>query len=63
MAYEQKERDYELVQSGEETVIKINYEGKPYSPSIEDNPMVMMDAIDRLTENPSSEEYGENGKK
>ena len=53
MAYEQKERDYELVQSGEETVIKINYEGKPYSPSIEDNPMVMMDAIDRLTENPS----------
>ena len=53
MPYTKKEKDYELVQSGEETIIKINYESKSFSPSIEDNAMVMMDAIDRLTENPS----------
>lgn len=44
---------YQIVKEGSEEVIRINYEQAPYSPSIEDNPTVMMDAIDKLAENPS----------
>jgi archaeal flagellar protein FlaI len=53
MVYTKKEEPYKVEKEGEEEVLKLNYEGKPYSPSIEDNPIVMMDAIDKLIENPS----------
>lgn len=44
---------YEIVKEGNEEVMRVNYEQAPYSPSIEDNQTVMMDAIDKLAENPS----------
>ncbi|MDI6736999.1 MAG: ATPase, T2SS/T4P/T4SS family [Nanoarchaeota archaeon] len=44
---------YQVIKEGSEEVIRVNYEQAPYSPSIEDNPTVMMDAIDKLAENPS----------
>ncbi|MEK6816972.1 MAG: ATPase, T2SS/T4P/T4SS family, partial [Nanoarchaeota archaeon] len=44
---------YEIVREGAEEVIRLNYESVPYSPTIEDNPYVMMDVIDKLVENPS----------
>ena len=50
MVYTKKEEPYKITKEGEEEVLTINYEDKPYSPSIEDNPLVMMDAIDKLIE-------------
>jgi type IV secretory pathway ATPase VirB11/archaellum biosynthesis ATPase/intein/homing endonuclease len=44
---------YEVIREGTEDVMRINYEQAPYSPSIEENPMIMMDAIDKIAENPS----------
>jgi type IV secretory pathway ATPase VirB11/archaellum biosynthesis ATPase len=44
---------YTIAREGVEEVMRINYENIPYSPSIEDNPYVMMDVIDKLTANPS----------
>ncbi|MFH0798515.1 MAG: ATPase, T2SS/T4P/T4SS family [Candidatus Woesearchaeota archaeon] len=44
---------YEIVREGAEEVMRLNYESVPYSPSIEENPYVMMDVIDKLVENPS----------
>ncbi len=44
---------YEIVREGAEEVMRLNYESAPYSPSIEENPYVMMDVIDKLVENPS----------
>lgn len=46
-------KDFEVIREGEEDVLKINYESVPYSPSIEEEPNVMMDVIDKLAENPS----------
>ena len=43
----------EVLTEGGEEVLKLNYESVPYIPSIEENPLVMMDAIDKLIENPS----------
>jgi len=54
MVYTKEASQVEIVTEGSEQVIKINYEDKPYTPSIEDNSLVMMDAIDRLIENPSA---------
>jgi type IV secretory pathway ATPase VirB11/archaellum biosynthesis ATPase len=54
MTYKKKEGDYELIKSGEDTVLKINYESKSYTPAIESNPLVMMDVIDKLIETPSA---------
>lgn len=45
---------YEMAREGAEEVMRLNYESVPYSPSIEDNPYVMMDVIDKLVENPSA---------
>jgi len=57
MAEEGKKRvppgGYEIVKEGTEDVMRINYEHVPYPPSIEDSPLVMADAIDKLSENPS----------
>ncbi|MFA5888399.1 MAG: type II/IV secretion system ATPase subunit [Candidatus Nanoarchaeia archaeon] len=44
---------YEVIREGTEDVMRVNYEQAPYSPSIEENPMIMMDAIDKIAENPS----------
>ncbi|MDD4877672.1 MAG: type II/IV secretion system ATPase subunit [Candidatus Nanoarchaeia archaeon] len=44
---------YQIVKEGNEDIMRVNYEQAPYSPSVEDNAMVMMDAIDKLAENPS----------
>src|SRR3989338_3299609 len=54
MVYTKELKLVEVVQEGGEEVIKLNYEPMPYIPSIEDNPLVMMDAIDKLIENPSA---------
>ncbi|MBU2638887.1 MAG: type II/IV secretion system ATPase subunit [Nanoarchaeota archaeon] len=44
---------YEIIKEGNEEVIRVNYEQAPYSPSVEGEAIVMMDAIDKLAENPS----------
>ncbi|HII14355.1 MAG TPA: Flp pilus assembly complex ATPase component TadA [Nanoarchaeota archaeon] len=54
MVYTKELKLVEVVQEGGEEVLKLNYEPMPYIPSIEDNPLVMMDAIDKLIENPSA---------
>jgi len=53
MVYTKEVKLSEVVTEGGEEVLKINYEPVSYIPSIEDNPLVMMDAIDKLIENPS----------
>ncbi len=45
-------REYETVREGSEEILKINANSWPYSPSIEDNPLVMVRVIDSLTEYP-----------
>ena len=42
--------DYEIERSDEDTIIKVNCENCPYSPSIEDNPICMSKTVDKLTE-------------
>ncbi len=54
MVYTKEASPVEIITEGSEQIIKINYEDKPFVPSIEGNSLVMMDAIDRLTENPSA---------
>lgn len=44
---------YEVVKAGGGNILKLNYETSPYVPSIENNPLVMMDVIDKLVANPS----------
>ena len=46
-------RNYEIITEGGEEVLKLNYEAVPFSPSLEDNAECMLDAIERLSENPS----------
>ncbi|MFC1722900.1 ATPase, T2SS/T4P/T4SS family [Nanoarchaeota archaeon] len=41
---------YEVVKEGEDNVMKINYEGAPMVPSIEDNPLVMAKIMEHLVE-------------
>jgi len=53
MVYTKKEEPYKITKEGEDEILTLNYEDKTHSPSIEDNPIVMMDAIDQLIENPS----------
>ena len=53
MVYTEQAKTVEIVQEGGEEVLKINYEGVTHVPSIEGNPLVMMDAIDKILENPS----------
>ena len=45
--------NYEIIREGEEDVLKLNYETVPYSPSVEEDPNVMMEVIEKLAENPS----------
>jgi archaeal flagellar protein FlaI len=41
---------YEVVREGEDNVMRVNYEGAPMVPSIEDNPLVMTRTCDNLIE-------------
>ncbi|MBN1544973.1 type II/IV secretion system ATPase subunit [Candidatus Woesearchaeota archaeon] len=41
---------YEVVKEGEDNVMRVNYEGAPIVPSIEDNPTVMARTCDNLIE-------------
>jgi type IV secretory pathway ATPase VirB11/archaellum biosynthesis ATPase len=48
-----KEKDFEVVKHGVETILKINYIDKEQFPSIEDSGIVMRDTIKRILSNPS----------
>ncbi len=41
---------YEVIKEGEDNVMRVNYEGAPMVPSIEDNPLVMAKTMDHLIE-------------
>lgn len=49
-----KDKDYEVVKHGAESILKINYLEKNDFPSIEDNPLTMRDIIKRLVQIPST---------
>ncbi len=44
---------YEIVREGEDNVMRVNYEGAPMVPSIEDNPAVMAKTCDNIVESKS----------
>lgn len=46
-------RNYEIITEGGEEILKLNYEAVSFSPSLEDNAECMLDAIEKLSENPS----------
>jgi archaeal flagellar protein FlaI len=48
-----KPGEYELIREGKQEVMKINFIGVPYSPSIEDDKITMAMVVDRLIEVPS----------
>lgn len=48
-----KDKDFEIVKHGIESILKINYLNKNMFPSIEDNPSVMRDVIKKLMQMPS----------
>jgi len=47
-----KPGEYEIIQEGEEHIMKINFFGLSYSPSIEGNALCMASIIDKLIESP-----------
>lgn len=49
-----KDKDFELVKHGVESILKINYIGKENFPSLEDDPFVMRDTVKKLVQNPSA---------
>ncbi|MBI2671486.1 type II/IV secretion system ATPase subunit [Candidatus Woesearchaeota archaeon] len=49
-----QKKEYEVVREGQEDILKINASNWPYSPSIEDNPVVMSKVIEKLFEFPST---------
>ncbi len=53
MVYTQVAKNTEILKEGEDEILKINYEAVSYIPSIEENHLVMLDAIEKLAENPS----------
>lgn len=54
MVYTKGVQAVEIIKEGGEDVLQLNYETIPHIPSIEDNAIVMMDALDKLAENPSA---------
>jgi type IV secretory pathway ATPase VirB11/archaellum biosynthesis ATPase len=48
-----KDKDFEIVKHGVESILKINYIGKENFPSIEDDGIVMRDVIKRIIQTPS----------
>ena len=53
MALQKKERSYEVIREGQDTILRINSSSWSYSPSIENNPLIMARVIDLLVENPN----------
>lgn len=49
-----KDKDFELVKHGVESILKINYLDKEAFPSIEDDAIVMRDTIKKLVQTPSA---------
>jgi len=47
-------KEYEIIKQGQEEILKIDASKWPYSPSIEDNPVVMSKIIEKLMEFPST---------
>ena len=47
-----KPGEFEVIKEGQEEVMRINYEGIPLFPSVEDNKEVMRDVIEKLTQAP-----------
>ncbi len=54
MAFEKEKKEYEVIKEGQEDVLKINAESWTFTPSIEDNNLVMAYVIDKLIEVPSA---------
>jgi archaeal flagellar protein FlaI len=54
MVYTKEVQQVEVVEEGAEQVLRVNYENVSHSPSIEGNPLVMMDAIDKLIGTPAA---------
>jgi hypothetical protein len=48
-----KDKDFEVVKHGVESILKINYIEKEHFPSIEDDAFVMRDTIKKIIQNPS----------
>ena len=48
-----KPGEYEILEEGEEHVMRINFFGLSYPPSIEDNAMCMASVVDKLIESPN----------
>ena len=53
MVLGKKEGMYDIIKEGQDTILRINAHSWSYSPSIEDNPIVMARVIDLLLENQS----------
>jgi type IV secretory pathway ATPase VirB11/archaellum biosynthesis ATPase len=53
MPFQKKERLYELVKEGPDTLLKINATSWSSTPNIENNPLIMARVIDLLIENPN----------
>lgn len=49
----QKAGEYEIILEGNEEVLRIDATAWPYSPSVEDHPLVMANTIDKLVESPT----------
>ena len=49
-----QKKEYEIIREGQEEILKINASLWPYSPSVEDNLVVMSKVIERLIEFPST---------
>lgn len=52
--FNQQDGSYEVIQEGDERILKIDYEDVPRIPSIEDDPSAMSRIIDLLVENPNT---------
>jgi len=47
-------KEYEIIREGQEEILKVDSSNWPYSPSIEENPVVMAKIIEKLVEFPST---------
>ena len=48
-----KPGEYEIVQEGDDHIMKVNFIGLSYPPSIENNKLCMASIIDRIVESPN----------
>jgi len=52
MVFEKKEEPYEIIKEGKEEVMKVDYRGKSFPPSLEDSKLCMADTVDKLIQVP-----------